>query len=39
MTATRGLAATIADLPDAQALVFANMAGTVHEAGRTRYGS
>jgi hypothetical protein len=39
MTATRVLAATTAELPDAQALVFEYRAGTLHKAGRTRYGS
>ncbi|ROP27637.1 hypothetical protein EDD30_0323 [Couchioplanes caeruleus] len=39
MTATRPLAATTAELPDAQALVFEYMASTLHEAGHAHYGS
>ena len=39
MTATPVLAAIAAELPDAHALVFEYMAGTLHEAGRARYGS
>jgi hypothetical protein len=39
VTAVRVLAATTADLPDAHALMFEYLAGTLHEAGRVRYGS